>query len=154
MNSNNQFCVKFIHCGNISIANPEDKEQKNIFFMPMGLFPMADVLNKNGLDVEIIHIDLEVGKTIDEILDFAQVDMVGFDNHWVNESVVVMETAELIKKINPEIFVVIGGFTASLFAGEILADFPQIDAVIKGDGEVPIVELVRVLQEEKLKGNG
>ncbi len=152
MNPKKQFCMKFIHCGNISLANPEDKEQKNIFFMPMGLFPMADIMEKNGVDVEIIHSDLEAGKSIEEIINFQEVDMVGFDDHWVNESVVVMDTAALIKRINPEIFVVIGGFSASLFAEEIVADFPQIDAVVRGDGEVPIVELAGMLHREKLDG--
>jgi hypothetical protein len=152
MDSNNRLCFQFLHCGNISLANPQDREEKNIFFMPMGLFPMADVLNKEGVNVKILHTDLETGKPIHEILDFDTIDVVGFDDHWVNESVVVMETAALIKHINSEIFVVIGGYTASLFAEEILADFPQIDAVVRGDGEVPIVELVKVLHEEKRQG--
>lgn len=152
MNDNNQLCMKFIHCGNVSLANPQDRGEKNIFFMPMGLFAMADVLHKNGVDVEILHTDLEAGKDIHNILDFTEVDVVGFDDHWVNQSLVVIETAALIKQINPEIFVVMGGYTASLFAEEILAGFPQVDAVVRGDGEVPILELLKVLHEEKRLG--
>lgn len=152
MNENKQFCIKLIHMGNISMVNPEDRQQKNIFFMPMGLFPLADILARNGFAAEIIHTDLEAGKSIREILDFDTVDMVGIDDHWVNQSVTAVETAAEIKRIKPGMFVVFGGYSASLFAEEIIRDFPQIDAVIRGDGEIPLIELARVLHEEKLQG--
>lgn len=152
MNSNNQLCIKIIHCGNINITNPEDREQKNVFYMPMGLIPMADKLHKSGFDAEVIHMDLEASRGIDAILDFDTVDVVGFDDHWVNQSLVVMDTAALIKKKNPGIFVVLGGFTASLFAHEIVTHFPQVDGVIRGDGEVPFVQLAEALQGERAAG--
>lgn len=152
MNGKKQFCIKLIHIGNISMVNPEDRQQKNIFFMPMGLFALADVLARNGFDAEIIHTDLEAGKTIEEILDFDTVDMVGLDDHWVNQSVTAVETAAAIKRIKPGMFVVLGGYSASLFAEEIIKDFPQIDAVVRGDGEIPLVELAHALHEEKLLG--
>ena len=140
-----QLCVKLIHCGNISISNSRDQEQKNIFFMPMGLFPLGNVLKENGFDVELLHFDLQPGKTLVEILDLNRVDIVGFDCHWVNQALSVLETAAAIKEINPRVFIVLGGFTASLFAREILDHYSQIDAVIRGDGEIPIVELCREL---------
>jgi radical SAM superfamily enzyme YgiQ (UPF0313 family) len=152
MTENNQLCLNIFHCGNINPANPLDKAQKNIFFMPMGLVSLADRLKKNGVDVEIIHSDLEAGKSIPEILDIDTVDAVGFDLHWVNQSVAVMETAEFIKRMNPGIFIFLGGFTASLFAEEIVANYSQVDAVIRGDGEIPIVELAHLLQKEKIAG--
>jgi len=34
MNAHRRLCVKLIHCGNVNIAHPQDKEEKNIFFMP------------------------------------------------------------------------------------------------------------------------
>lgn len=149
MDSNNRLCVKIIHCGNVSLINPQDREQKNMFFMPMGLFPLADALRRNEINVEIIHLDMEIDQSIKEVLDFSIVDAVGFDCHWLNQSLLVMETAELIKQVNPRIFIFLGGYTASLFAKEIISNFPQVDAVIRGDGEIPIVELCRVLQENK-----
>ena len=96
MNSNDLLCFRLFHCGNTNVANPRDSQEKNIFFMPMGLFAMANELNKNKVNVEILHSDLEAGKDIREILDFDTVDVVGFDDHWVNGCVVVMDTAALI----------------------------------------------------------
>lgn len=149
MNPENKLSVKLIHCGNVSIANPDDREQKNIFYMPMGLFPMADRLKKENFDIEILHMDLEAGKDIRDILDFGTLDAVGFDVHWLNQALVVLDTAELIKSIDPGVFVFLGGFSASLFAEEIVTHFPQVDAVVRGDGEIPIVELCRALTREK-----
>ena len=149
MNSTDRLCVKLIHCGNINIANPQDRSQKNMFFMPMGLFPLADALRKNTVDMELIHLDLEPGKSIQDILDFRTLDAVGFDFHWINQGLAVLETAALIKKIKPGVFIFLGGYTASLFAREILSDYPQVDAIIRGDGEIPIVELCQTLQQRK-----
>lgn len=153
MDLNNKLRVKLIHCGNKNLANSEDNAQKNVFFMPIGFCALGNVLRENGFDVELIHSDLVDSKFLFDTTDFSNVDLVGFDCHWANQSLAVMDTAELIKKINPDIFIFLGGYTGSLFSEEIVKDFPQVDAVIRGDGEVPIVELCNVLQEIKLTNN-
>ncbi len=151
--NNNKLCVNLVHCGNRSLINSNDQDQKNIFFMPMGLFPLASVLKDNGVEVEIIHTDLEFSKNIEEIFNFESLDAVGFDCHWINESLVVIETIEYLKSIKPDLFCFLGGFSASLFAEEIVDEFNFIDAVIKGDGEIPIKELIHAITEVKLKSN-
>jgi len=153
VNSRQQLCIKLIHCGNKNITNIEDSSNRTIFFMPMGLFPMATALKQKDCDVEIIHFDLELSrefKDIKEILDFDSLDAVGMDCHWANQAHGVLDTAALIKKIKPGAFIFLGGFTASFFAEEILKDNSAIDAVIRGDGEVPIVELCDVLKKYRL----
>ncbi len=145
MNSEGQLCVKLIHCGNKNIANRKDVSEKNVFYMPMGLFPLASVLKQNGIDAEIIHLDLVTGDQIEDILDFRTLDAVGLDCHWANQSLGVLDTARLIKKLNPDVFVFLGGYTASFFAGEIMSEYLAVDAIIRGDGEVPIVALCRRL---------
>jgi radical SAM superfamily enzyme YgiQ (UPF0313 family) len=146
MNREQPFHVKLVHCGNENIANPGDRKQKNIFFMPMGIFPLANCLQEGGVDVEIIHMDLEKESPIEDIFDFDRIDAIGFDLHWANQGLVVIETLELIKKINPDIFIFLGGFTASFFAKEILEKHPAVNAVIRGDSEEPIVQLCNTLQ--------
>ena len=143
------YSIALIHCGNINIANSEDRRQKNMFFMPMGLFVLASELKKINIDVEIIHLDLESHKKLEDIIDFERIDAVGFDCHWANQALSVIETANLIKKIKPKIFVFLGGYTASYFALEIIQNYPSIDAVVKGDGEVSIVELCKVISHSK-----
>lgn len=149
VNNKEKICVKLIHCGNVNITNTNDQDQKNIFFMPRGFFPLGNALKENGFDIEIIHLDLECNNKITEILDFETVDLIGFDCHWVNQSLVVMDTAKLIKEIKPEIFIFLGGFTSRLFAEEIVTNYFQVDAVLRGDGDIPIIELCRAVQEKK-----
>jgi radical SAM superfamily enzyme YgiQ (UPF0313 family) len=148
MNSKNRFCIKLIHCGNKNIVNPVDTEEKNIFLLPMGMLPLADALKQSGAHVEIIHSDLETGRRIEDLLDFNTLDAVGFDCHWINQSRAVLDTAEMIKKMKPGVFIFLGGFSASLFAEEIVSAYWQVDAIIRGDAEVPIVELYRALRRQ------
>jgi len=150
VSSKRRFCVKLIHCGNNSLVNRDDQSEKNIFFMPMGLFALASTLRENGFDAEIIHSDSEKGGAIDEILAIGELDAVAFDCHWVNQSLVVLETARLIKKLKPELFIFLGGFTASFFAEEILTAHPEINAVIRGDADLPIAVLCRALSDHLL----
>lgn len=147
MNSNNtgSLCVKLIHCGNRDITNPDDHWEKNIFHMPMGLFSMAGLLRENNIDVEIIHFDLETDTRVEAILDFNRLDAVGMDCHWVNQGLAVINLAKAIKRIKPGVFIFLGGYTASFFAREVLENYSFIDAVIRGDGEVPVLELCKAL---------
>ena len=153
MNQHQRLTVKLIHCGNRNISNPADNLEKYVFYMPMGIFSLAGSLEKQGFDVRIIHLDLEKTTDIDEIIDFQQLDAVGFDCHWANQSRVVLDIAQLIKQKKPGVFTFLGGYTAGFFAKEILTGYSFIDAVIRGDAEVPIVELCRALEENIINNN-
>ena len=150
MNSQNQFCIKIIHCGDRSFSNPGGHGETSYFYMPMGIFSLADVLDNKGFDVEIIHLDLEMELNINRTLDFTSLDAVGLDLHWVNQSINVFDTIKSIKKVKPGVFIFLGGYTASFYSKEILQDYPGVDAVIRGDGETPVVELCRALHRHIL----
>lgn len=140
------FTIKLFHAGNINHIDKDHSGQKNVFFMPMGIYALAHELSKNNFDVEVIHSDLISEKDFFENLNLDNVNAIGMDCHWVNQSYNVISYAKAIKKINPHIYVFIGGFTASYFANEILDTLSDIDFIVKGDGEVPIVELCNVLK--------
>jgi radical SAM superfamily enzyme YgiQ (UPF0313 family) len=106
---------------------------------------MAGLLRENNIDVEIIHLDLEIDTRVEAILDFNRLDAVGMDCHWVNQGLAVINLAKAIKRIKPGVFIFLGGYTASFFAREVLENYSFIDAVIRGDGEVPILELCKAL---------
>ena len=66
----------------------------------------------------------------------------------------MIETCKKIREIHPKAYIVLGGNTASFFHDEIIRDFPCVDGVIRGDGEVPLLELVRKVKagENDLSG--
>lgn len=130
------------------MVDKNDNAQKNIFYMPMGFIALCSELYRNGHDAEIIHSDL-LKSPIDEAIDFNDIDVIALDCHWINQSYHVLSFAEYVKNKNKNIFIVIGGYSASLFANEIVSKYNFIDAVIRGDGEVPIVELCRELEKNR-----
>ncbi len=115
--------------------------------MPMGLFAIGDMVAKEGLRVQIMHLGVE--KIEDPMFSFkdylrlVRPKVVGLSLHWHLQSYDVIQLAKEAKSFSPDIFVVLGGFTASYFHREIMDEFSCVDAIIRGDGEVPFLELSR-----------
>jgi len=124
-----------------------------VLYPPMGLLGLADYLTKNHRTAKIIHLGVEQQQSgfidFDKIIAENQPAIVGLDLHWHFQSYDVIEVARKIKLAHPEVAILLGGFTASLFAGEILADFPFIDFVIRGDAEIPLLQLVRHFESDR-----
>jgi len=124
-----------------------------ILFPPVGLLGLGDYLTRNQHTTKIIHLgveQLQYGSIdFDKILAENQPAIVGLDLHWHFQSYDVIEVARKIKQARPEIAILLGGFTASLLAHEILKDYPFIDFVIRGDAEIPLLQLVRHFESDK-----
>ncbi|MBW2260961.1 MAG: cobalamin-dependent protein, partial [Deltaproteobacteria bacterium] len=118
-----------------------------IGLLPMGLLSMADWLEQQGHRARIVHHAIE--RALDPDFDVcAYIDsrgprLVCLDLHWHQQSPGVIDLAGRIKEALPSIRVVLGGYTASAFAGEIMERFAFIDFVIRGDGEQALARLVR-----------
>lgn len=112
----------------------------------MGLFGLADYLRQHNYESRIIHFGVEqyVHGTIDldRIITEHCPAIIGLSLHWHFQSYDVIETAKTIKRTHPEVAVLLGGFTASHFAEEILRTFDCIDFIIRGDAEVPLAMLL------------
>lgn len=65
-------------------------------------------------------------------------------HHQLHDS---LRTAEEIKRRRPETFVLMGGMTASFFARAILEQHPGVDAVVAGEGERPLAEVVAAVRD-------
>jgi radical SAM superfamily enzyme YgiQ (UPF0313 family) len=114
---------------------------------------LADFLVKNNHTAKIIHLGVEQHQhgplDFDRIISENQPLIVGLDLHWHFQSYDVIEVARKIKQGRPEIAILLGGFTASLFAEEILRDHPFVDFVIRGDAEIPLLQLARHFESDK-----
>ena len=58
-------------------------------------------------------------------------------------------TAEIAKKVNPNIITVVGGIHFTSIPEESLQDFPEIDYIIRGEGEHTIIDLIKSLNNGK-----
>ncbi len=117
--------------------------------MAVGLPALGGVLADAGHDVELVHLGVEQAEDPDfEVARHCAdrgVDLVGLSLHWHPQTWESIQSARAIKAANPGAFLVLGGFTASLFHDEILAAVPEIDGVIRGDGERPLALLAEAL---------
>ena len=73
-------------------------------------------------------------------------DAIGFSCYIWNREM-ILQLAENLKKISPQTMIFLGGPEVSYDARELLASFPQVDLVIRGEGEATFLELAGHLLE-------
>lgn len=141
---------------NVLFLHPSAHPGKPLFItMPMGMISLMNRL-KSNCNVQAINIGLEMSlhreyKIRDE-LEKTDFDIAAIDLHWHEHSFTSLETARLCKEVNPGCTVILGGITASIFAKDILSGFNQVDAIITGDGEIPLALLLKSLRNESFPG--
>jgi len=132
--------VLFLHVG--KAGDPDTP----IELLPMGVPAMADWLARRGRRVEVVHVGVE--RTLDPTFDpvayasrrRARVACV--DLHWHAQATGVMALVEELRRALPDLRIVLGGYTASAFADELIGEHPEVDAVVRGDGEIALAALV------------
>src|SRR5574344_507959 len=145
------FKCLLVHTPQLCNKTDSNEVYSNINFCAMGLSSLAIQLEKEGFNSEIIHLGIEkyLNKNflLSDYIKANNVKFIAFSLNWHPQSFDVIETIKVIKEKNPNIFVMLGGFTASYFGMEIMERFPFIDAIIKGEGELPIRKLARTVYE-------
>lgn len=125
----------------------------SVMHMAMGVLALADLLQKNNYSSKIIHLGVEKIEnsafSIENYLKNKKIRSVGISLHWHYQSKNCMRLARKIKNINPRLKIFLGGFTASYFADAIMKKFNNIDFIIRGDAEVPILRLIKKISENK-----
>lgn len=120
---------------------------------PMGITSIADALEKDGYNVQIINLaylmlrdpKFDVEKEIARLNTRA----VAIDLHWLPHCHGAIEIARLVKKYHPNTPVLMGGLSASYFHEELIT-YPCVDYVIRGDStEEPIRQLITALQTKQ-----
>ena len=117
---------------------------------PLGLAFIAAALEQAGIEVKLL--DFVVYPYDIPILESAIND---FSPDFVGATSVTMSFDSAIavikdvKSINPNIMTVMGGPHVSFHAEETLNTFPELDFIIRGEGEKTIVELTDAVQNRK-----
>lgn len=113
----------------------------------MGVFAIADYLEREGFGVQIINYPLEQflnrNWSLANYLKTINFKVCGVDLHWLHNAHGATEVAKIVKDVNPNAKVLFGGFSASYFHDQILKYYKAVDGVIRGDGEVPLLEFVQ-----------
>lgn len=120
----------------------------NLSSMPLGLGYIAAVLESNGvfthvLDMNILEMEIETLKRKVACLSPQIVGVTSMTSNYNN----ALKVAKAIKSWNPKTLIVMGGVHATFTHIDILRTVPEIDVVVRYEGEYAMSELVAAVEE-------
>ena len=125
----------------VLFINPESKyEDSDGQLPPLGLVMLASNLKRNGFDVKIEDLNLGNKNIKSTILKHKpKIICIGgiTENRFRS-----FEITRSTKELQPDSTVIYGGFHASMATEDTLNHIPEIDYIVKGEGEATILELV------------
>ena len=125
---------------------------RNIIIPPIGLGYLSAAVKKySNWDVEILDAlnqNLSNKEVIDRIIKGGP-KVAGFSTT-SRDHCNLIEVCSGIKKKNPHMVIVVGGPHPSGIPDVLLDLVPQIDYVIQGEGEFPLVELLKLIENNKV----
>jgi len=117
---------------------------------PSVLLILAAYVERELPDIEIEILDCQVERLnwqgLEKYIESSKPSMVltsGFTCNVYN----CVKTCEIAKKVDEKIITVAGGIHFSFTSEESLANFPEIDIVVRGEGELTIVDLIKTLNK-------
>ena len=120
-------------------------------FIPLGLGYLAAILEKNGFDINIIDgqaLRLTLIDVKNELLK-RKPDIVGLTSTTLTYKS-ALSIIKLTKEVLPDSLTLIGGSHVTFWDEEALNECPQLDIVVRGEGEITFLELVKKVE----KGEG
>jgi anaerobic magnesium-protoporphyrin IX monomethyl ester cyclase len=114
---------------------------------PFGLLQLASYLESKVQDVEIEVLDCQAmsldWKGLETKLEASSPDIVATSSFSTCNVYVAARAVELAKKLKPDVLTVVGGQHFTATAQESLQEYPEIDVIVRGEGENTFVGLVR-----------
>ncbi|MHA1237846.1 MAG: B12-binding domain-containing radical SAM protein [Candidatus Odinarchaeia archaeon] len=140
----------------ILLINPMAMDIKEAFDSrsaapPIGILYVASMLESNGYEVKVIDQPGEkiTDKKLMDKVKKIDPDLVGFSTLTATGKRAAIQ-ARKIKEWNPNLTIVFGGYHATINGEKLLKNYPFIDYALKGEGEYTSVQLVRLLEKNKL----
>jgi len=119
---------------------------------PYGIIQLAAYLEREVEDVEIQVLDCNAEKVdwkeLETWIQSFNPDIVASSALATCNTYLVVRTLQIAKKKNPGILTVTGGQHFTAQAQETLEKYPEIDIVVRGEGERTLAELVKRSRQE------
>ncbi|MEW5733554.1 MAG: cobalamin-dependent protein [Thermodesulfobacteriota bacterium] len=140
--------ILFVHAPKFSNYYPMLGEFMSVTQMPSGLLGLAGIAKDQGRETEVLHLGLEkalnkkfsLGAYLEETLP----GLIFLSLHFHPQSNDAVRAIGLIRAKAPGAFLVLGGYTATFFASEIMDRYPQVDAVCLGESENAVRAISRL----------
>jgi len=119
---------------------------------PYGILQLSAYLENKMKDVEIDVVDCQAmalnWKGLEKRIESFNPDIVASSGFATCNAYVTARTLETAKKLKPDVLTVTGGQHFTVMAQESLEAYPEIDVIVRGEGEETLVELVRAVDEK------
>jgi anaerobic magnesium-protoporphyrin IX monomethyl ester cyclase len=113
---------------------------------PYGVIQLAAYLENEAKNVEVKILDCNAEKVdwrqMEKRIEAENPDVVASSSLATCNTYVVANTLETAKKVNPDILTVTGGQHFTATPEESLEAYPEIDVIVRGEGEQTLTELV------------
>ena len=127
---------------------------------PYGIIQLAAYLEREVKNVEIKVLDCNAQqldwKGMEQQIKYFNPDIVACSALATCNTYTVLRTLETAKRVNPNILTVAGGQHFTATAQESLKAYPEIDVIVRGEGEVTFADLVKIVDGgstfSKIKG--
>jgi len=120
---------------------------------PYGILQLAAYLERENKDVEIEVLDCQAmrldWKGLEKRMESFNPDIVASSALATCNTYVAVRTLEAVKKVKPDALTVAGGQHFTVTAQESLETYPEIDVIVRGEGERALVELAQAFAEGK-----
>lgn len=112
---------------------------------PMGLALIAAVVEREGYEVTVVDANALRLKPMNIVPYVTEANVVGLTamTPTINAAISI---ARYLKQANHDLSIILGGAHATLLPNETLASAPEIDMVVRGEGEQTIIELLRAFE--------
>jgi len=143
--------VKVLLINPSTTFNSSEKSYKSAGWPPLGILYIATVLKNAGVDVSVLDQEAQ-GYDYYRALDWIKSqkpDVVGFST-FQSSAKMTMALSKGIKRFNPDIKVVLGGYYATFNDTRILIKYPYIDTIIRGEGEITMKDYVSTLKSNNV----
>jgi len=120
---------------------------------PLGILQLAAYLEEKVKDVEIEVVDCQAENLdwegLEKRIESSDPDIVASSGLATCNTYTAVQTLATAKKVKPDVLAVTGGQHFTALAQESLEEYPEIDVIVREEGEQTLVKLVKTFREKK-----
>jgi len=118
---------------------------------PSSLLILAAYIERElpGLDIDIVDCQADGlhWKGLEKYIESANPSII-LTSGFTTNAYSCVRTCEIAKTVNEDITTIVGGIHFSFTSEESLRNYPEIDYIVRGEGEQTVVELIKTLQNK------
>ncbi|MCP8312436.1 MAG: B12-binding domain-containing radical SAM protein [Candidatus Methylarchaceae archaeon HK02M1] len=119
---------------------------------PYGILQLAAFLESKNKDMEIVVLDCQAEglgwKELEKRIESFNPDVLASSGLATCNTYAILRTCGTAKKVKPDILTIVGGQHFTFLAQESLEKYPEIDLIVRGEGEQTLVDLIHALTEK------